>query len=459
MKVVEGNKKILQEDRTMVRNLSRSYRGSTSFVPTVSVVIATKNEPELLRESVSSCLEQTFEDFEIIVVDDGSIPERQPSLDDLRDPRLKVVTLKDSRGLAFARNYATAIAQGEFIAIHDDDNLMLPQRLEHQLGAMVDDYAGSYGGYIEFDDQTGAMTSNPGRTRFDRASMIFRSPLAHSTVLIRRQVLEFYRYNDNFGASSSYHLLNRIARGGIRLSHCGRHVVLRRLHAHNSAEAHRSLQKSISGISRTMSRSALSESLDQQYLKASRANPEADIPLSDFIDAARHLPPRLMSRRMKIEFREHLPVGSRISATLASILGAHREINVAFGIDAHKGIKTITIAAPDEENRSTIMSALSEAGPVERVSEIMLPTVYSDLTLLETAFRTKASTERAYIDVGADIGGVLRVLEKHSSSCYLSVNEASGYRLGLPPLAEPVIALLWTKLRRFGADYSLETGG
>jgi glycosyltransferase involved in cell wall biosynthesis len=459
MKVVERNKKILQEDRTMVRNLSRSYRGSTSFVPTVSIVIATKNQPELLRESVSSCLEQTFEDFEIIVVDDGSIPERQPSLDDFRDPRLKVLMLKDSRGLAFARNYANARAQGEFIAIHDDDNLMLPQRLEHQLGAIVDDCAGSYGGYIEFDDQTGAITSNPGRTTFDCASMMFRSPLAHSTVLIRRQVLEFYKYNDNFGASSSYHLLNRIARGGIRLSHCGRHVVLRRLHAQNSAEAHRPIQNSISGISKTMARSALSSNLDQQYLKASRANPEADIPLSDFIDAARHLPSRLLSRRMKIEFREHVPVGSNISATLTSILGAHHDINIAFGTNAHKGIKTVTIAAPDEENHSKIISALSREGPIERVSEIMLPSVYSDLTMLETVFRTKASTESAYIDVGTDIEGPLHVLEKHSTGCFLSVNKASGYRVGLPPLAEPVKALLFTKLRRFGAVYSLETGG
>lgn len=458
VKVVESNKKILQEDRTMVRNLSRSYRSTTSSVPTVSIIIATKNQPELLRESVSSCLQQTFEDFEIIVVDDGSTPETQPSLDDLGDPRLKVLTLKESRGLAFARNYANAMARGEFIAIHDDDNLMLPQRLECQLGAVVDDCAGSYGGYIEFDDQTGALTSNPGRTTFDSASMMFRSPLAHGTVLIRRRVLEFYRYNDNFGANSSYHLLTRIARGGVRLAHCGRHVVLRRLHTPKSAEAHSSLQKSISAISKTMARSAISANLDQQYLKASRANPEAVIPLWDFIEAAGHLPSRLMSKRMKIEFRENLPVTRNISAMLASILADHREINIAFGTTAHKGIKAVTIAAPDEVSRGKIMSALSGAGPVKGISEIMLPTVYSDLTMLKTAFETKARAERTDIDVGTDIEGILHVLEKHSSCCFLSVNEEFGYRLGLPPLDGPVKALLCAKLRRFGANECLEAG-
>jgi hypothetical protein len=89
----------------------------------------------------------------------------------------------------------------------------------------------------------------------------------------------------------------------------------------------------------------------------------------------------------------------------------------------------------------------------------MLPSVYSDLTMLETAFKTKASTERVYIDVGTDIEGVLHALEKHSTGCFLSVNKASGYRVSLPPLAEPVKALLFTKLRRFGAVYSLEAGG
>ncbi|MBF9195338.1 glycosyltransferase family 2 protein [Microvirga terrestris] len=457
VKVVESNKKILQEDRTMVRNLSRSYRSATSSVPTVSIVIATKNQPDLLRESVSSCLRQTFEDFEIIVVDDGSTPELRPSLDDLDDPRLKVLLLKDSRGLAFARNYANAMARGEFIAIHDDDNLMLPQRLDRQLSAIVDDCAGSYGGYIDFDE-TGALTSNPGRTTFDFASMMFRSPLAHGTVLIRRRVLEFYRYNDNFGANSSHDLLTRIARGGVSLAHCGRHVVLRRRHTHKSAEAHSSLQKSVSGISKTMARSALSANLDQQYLKASRANPEADIPLCDFIEAAGHLPSRLMSKRMKIEFGENLPVSRNISAMLASILSDYREINIAFGTTAHKGIKAVTITAPDEASRGKIMSALSGAGPVKGVNEIMLPTVYPNLTMLEAAFKAKTHAERADIDVGTDIEGVLHVLEKHSSCCFLSVNEESGYRLGLPPLDGPVKALLCAKLRRFGPNECLDAG-
>ncbi|MFD0462013.1 glycosyltransferase [Microvirga aerilata] len=301
-KIVENNKKLLDQDFTVVRNLSRSFRRSRSSDPTASIVIATRNRPELLRECVRSCLEQTFQDFEIIVVDDGSNEALRPRLDDFGDERLRVIRLEESRGIAYARNHANRLARGEYIAIQDDEDLMLPQRLEHQLGAIAHDFAGTYGGWIAFDDQSGALTPNPGWKAFDLPSMMFGRGPAHGGILIRRRTLDHYRYNETFQANSSFDLLNRIARGSVRLAHCGHYVILRRLRPYDHAGPDNLAQKSTSTISKAMARAAVSADLEQQYRKAARANPKIQIAFSEVMDASQHLPRHLLSQRVQLEF-------------------------------------------------------------------------------------------------------------------------------------------------------------
>ncbi len=456
-KVVEQNKKILNEDRTMVRNLARTYRGSASFVPTVSIVITTRNRPNLLQESVASCLNQTFQDFEILVVDDGSDDELKPMLDDFGDDRIRLLRLDKNRGVGFARNYANRVARGEFIAIHDDDDLMLPQRLEHQLSAVLDDAAGSYGGWIDFDDRTGALVPNPGRTTFDRGSMMFVRTLVHASILIRRQVLEHYRYNENFLANSDYHLLNRIARGGVGLAHCGHYVILRRLHSHNLTGTHSTVQKSTANISKAMARGAISAGLEQRYKKASRARLEADIPPSEVVAAAQHLPPRLRSRKIRVEFSAPLTGQHGEFQALASVLSSCENLNLEFTPGPLGGVKAVTLADSGDGARDQLISMFSTMGSIDRVTEMMLPLAYPDYSTLEAEIAEGDSVERKYISIDT-IEGCLPVLQKHCRYCHLSAGGAAGYILGLPPLQPAVQALLQAKLRRFPADHRSQGG-
>ncbi|MFW5983229.1 MAG: glycosyltransferase family 2 protein [bacterium] len=98
--------------------------------PFFTVVIPTHNRPQLLREAVDSVLAQTFEDFELLVVDDHSDTPAEETLSDYNDPRIKTLYNNRSRGGNGARNTGIFAARGEWIAFLDDDDVWLPEKLE-----------------------------------------------------------------------------------------------------------------------------------------------------------------------------------------------------------------------------------------------------------------------------------------------------------------------------------------
>ncbi len=98
--------------------------------PLVSVIIPTFNRPDMLREAVTSVLAQTEQNFEVIVVNDGSV-DVGPLLTDL-DPkgRIKYIDNKGNRGRSYSRNKGIRAAQGKYIAYLDDDDRYYPDHLK-----------------------------------------------------------------------------------------------------------------------------------------------------------------------------------------------------------------------------------------------------------------------------------------------------------------------------------------
>ena len=103
--------------------------------PLASVVIPTRNRPELVGRAVRSALQQTLTDLEVIVVVDGPDPATVSALKVLQDTdsRLRVLPLPQNRGGSDARNAGIDAAKGKWIALLDDDDEWMPQKLEKQL--------------------------------------------------------------------------------------------------------------------------------------------------------------------------------------------------------------------------------------------------------------------------------------------------------------------------------------
>lgn len=101
--------------------------------PKVTVIIPTHNRPELLRVAVQSALAQTYQNLEVLVIDDASDEATDLPVDD----RLRVIRLEQSAGGAGARNVGTKAASGEWITYLDDDDRLLPHMVQASMDAVM----------------------------------------------------------------------------------------------------------------------------------------------------------------------------------------------------------------------------------------------------------------------------------------------------------------------------------
>lgn len=125
-----------------------------SGIPAVSVIIPVYNRAVLLLLAVESVFAQTFQDFEIIVADDGSTDGTLAGLAALRrDPRLRIVELEHSGNPAAARNAALRVARAGMLAFLDSDDLWMPDKLARQLAQLRAQPARRWGytGYLHID--------------------------------------------------------------------------------------------------------------------------------------------------------------------------------------------------------------------------------------------------------------------------------------------------------------------
>jgi glycosyltransferase involved in cell wall biosynthesis len=105
--------------------------------PAVSVVLPTYNRAPMLGRSIRSVLAQSYEDFEVIVVDDGSTDDTAGVVAAFGDPRIRYVLLKRNTGAGAARNAGLRLARAKFLAFQDSDDEWLPSKLSKQMAAFA----------------------------------------------------------------------------------------------------------------------------------------------------------------------------------------------------------------------------------------------------------------------------------------------------------------------------------
>lgn len=101
--------------------------------PLVSVILPTYNRGYILPKAISSILNQTLGDFELIIVDDGSQDNTPQVVGEFKDARVKYIRLERNKGAAGARNVGIMAAEGDVVSFADSDNIWRPNKLEAQL--------------------------------------------------------------------------------------------------------------------------------------------------------------------------------------------------------------------------------------------------------------------------------------------------------------------------------------
>ena len=168
--------------------------------PTVSVITSAYNVAPYIRESVLSALQQTYSDLELIVIDDGSTDGTLDRLQDITDPRLRVLK-RPHQGQPAAMNAGIAEARGEYIALLDGDDVWLPEKLERQLAFHADhpDVDMTYSGSREMDAQGKVGGLLPTRNRpVTFRELLVENPIHNGSVaLVRKATLDELGEFDN----------------------------------------------------------------------------------------------------------------------------------------------------------------------------------------------------------------------------------------------------------------------
>lgn len=178
--------------------------------PKISVVMSVYNGERYLREAVESILEQTFRDFEFIIINDGSTDSTSEILESYRDTRLRIFR-QNNMGLTKSLNKGIRLAQGEYIARMDADDISEPLRLEQQVKVLDHDVTVALvASWYAIINETGDILVNRKISQdMKQLAHIFKkeNPLCHGTVTMRKKVVEVVGYYDeNLRYAQDYEL-------------------------------------------------------------------------------------------------------------------------------------------------------------------------------------------------------------------------------------------------------------
>lgn len=181
--------------------------GFASAQPVVSIVMPTFNSADFVEKGLNSLLNQTYENLEIICVDDGSTDNTVDILDSIckKDPRVKVILCGENKGPAAARNTGMERARGKYIAFHDSDDFAFPHKITAQVKFMEKNpQIGLCGGqmdmHIYWNDNKIKTHRNPlAHKEILLALLLFRCPFTTPSVIIRKDIIDQYglRYDEN----------------------------------------------------------------------------------------------------------------------------------------------------------------------------------------------------------------------------------------------------------------------
>jgi glycosyltransferase involved in cell wall biosynthesis len=186
--------------------------------PFVSVVLPVYNCPTYVGVAIESILNQKFENFEFLIIDDGSTDDTPQILKKYSDSRIRHIR-HENKGLAGTLNVGINLARGKYIARQDQDDISLPERLSSQFAYMEEHpecgLLGTWAQIMEENRLVQRFHRHPVDPYEIKYFLMFNNPFVHSSVMIRKSVLEQvggYSTDPERQPPEDYELWSRISR-------------------------------------------------------------------------------------------------------------------------------------------------------------------------------------------------------------------------------------------------------
>lgn len=200
--------------------------------PLISVAMPVYNGEKYLAEAIESILKQTFSDFELIIINDGSTDNSLQVMRTYqkRDSRIRLVT-RENRNLVTTLNEIVDLARGKWFARMDQDDISLPNRFERQLQWLEKTGADLCGTWIQFfgvgDRRIWQTFETDEAIKID---MLFKCPIAHPSVFMKSELIKKIRYNKNWEKAEDYELWVRAAMADWKMTNVQEVLLMYRRH-------------------------------------------------------------------------------------------------------------------------------------------------------------------------------------------------------------------------------------
>jgi len=212
--------------------------------PRVSVLIPVYNAQHTIDSALASVFAQTWADFELIVVDDGSTDDTLERCEAYEtDSRLRLIRHEQNLGRPASRNTAFDAARGEYIAMLDADDCCVPERLARQVTFLDDhstiDVVGSWWRGMDVDGTLAPLKRNQTVLAPDMVDcqLLFRGIIHNPTVMARRSALAGFAYDTTFPVAQDYDLWARMQQAGHRFAQIPEVLLHYRHHATQASTA------------------------------------------------------------------------------------------------------------------------------------------------------------------------------------------------------------------------------
>ena len=208
--------------------------------PEITVLMPAYNAERFIALAIESVLCQSYGNFELLIIDDGSNDNTQRIIENYSDSRIRLLINQKNLGLVAVRNQGIKECRGKYIALLDADDIALPARFEQQK-KFLDTHptVGLIGSAVALINEKGAkkgVTWKSGLpTEEISIALLFRNQFAQSSIMARREILEENPYTDGFAPAEDYELWSRIAKKS-SLWNLPKTLVLYRVHNASSSK-------------------------------------------------------------------------------------------------------------------------------------------------------------------------------------------------------------------------------
>jgi len=207
--------------------------------PLVSVVMSVYNGGPWTKTAIESVIHQTYTNWEFVIIDDASSDETRSILAAYAtDPKFKIITNSEQKGLTKNLNIGIKTSNGELIARMDADDICMPGRFAKQVKYLSDHKeVAVISGFVELIDENG---NAKGPWQDDREAnswmkikraLPWKNCIAHPAVMLRKNIFEKYRYNETQRSSQDWDLWLQLAANNVIIEKINEPLLLYRVHS------------------------------------------------------------------------------------------------------------------------------------------------------------------------------------------------------------------------------------